>query len=246
MQADRELQQYKRDVQGRMLVESMRSSEEEGSLRKGSLDQRWSRQGAQPLLQALLDIAQRCLDESADTFTSSIQACLRHSRVAALLEELCPLSMSRKDSPWLLCIDTCESTAWSSAVTDQVPLGCQHSGACAPSSASSMLTIPREQAAETHSCCCLQEIVDQVEAMRRGNAGHPHKALIVRLLFILTRCSRLLVMGAICNLPHPEAVCQHRLQSGPGCSAANAHAVWLCRASGRAPRHANKPQTVLS
>ena len=33
-QADRELQQYKRDVQGRMLVERMHSSDDEGSVRR--------------------------------------------------------------------------------------------------------------------------------------------------------------------------------------------------------------------
>ena len=52
--------------------------------------------------------------------------------------------------------------------------------------------------------CPVQEIVEQVEAMRRQHADHPHKALIVRLLFILTRCSRLLISGERSN-PVPLA-----------------------------------------
>ena len=41
----------------------------------------------------------------------------------------------------------------------------------------------------------VQETVDRVDQLRRKHTASPHKALIVRLLFILTRCSRLLLSG---------------------------------------------------
>ena len=42
----------------------------------------------------------------------------------------------------------------------------------------------------------IQEVVDELGEVRRKCALPGHKALVTRLLFILTRCSRLVLSGA--------------------------------------------------
>ena len=51
-----------------------------------------------------------------------------------------------------------------------------------------------------HACLGAQELVDDVDQMRRKHMASAHKALVMRLLFILTRCSRLLLSGE-CQTP---------------------------------------------
>ncbi len=42
----------------------------------------------------------------------------------------------------------------------------------------------------------VQEVVDELGEVRRKCAAPAHKALVTRLLFVLTRCSRLVLSGA--------------------------------------------------
>ena len=48
----------------------------------------------------------------------------------------------------------------------------------------------------------VQDLVDELEEMRRECSNNTHKAHVTRLMFIITRCSRLVVTGvALSNHP---------------------------------------------
>lgn len=44
-----------------------------------------------------------------------------------------------------------------------------------------------------------QDMVDELEELRRRCGQAAHRARITRLLFIITRCSRLVFTGALCS-----------------------------------------------
>jgi len=64
----------------------------------------------------------------------------------------------------------------------------------------------------------VQEVVDELGEVRRKCAAPAHKALVTRLLFVLTRCSRLVLSGAARGPsppPHPPSTVRHALRQRP-------------------------------
>ena len=89
----------------------------------------------------------------------------------------------------------------------QAGSGCLQRRPCAGCSMIGMVDTCLEQDLGTFRASC-QDMVDELEELRRRCAAPAHRARITRLLFIVTRCSRLVFTGAqsALSLP-PESFC---------------------------------------
>lgn len=99
--------------------------------------------------------------------------------------------------------DTLRRQHLRSSLSVRLAQGCLQRRLCAGCSMIGMVDTCLEQDLGTFRASC-QDMVDELEELRRRCGAPAHRARITRLLFIITRCSRLVFTGAQSALPCPQ------------------------------------------